>query len=114
MTPAAKKAVKQAAVVIGAQRSLNLFTQDIKGETVVLTAKNLNSALKGARKTVQQAEVVIGAQRSLNLFTEDIKGETMVLTAKNLNSALKFAVESAEKGKNVALLSTGDPGFSGF
>jgi cobalt-precorrin-7 (C5)-methyltransferase len=63
---------------------------------------------------VQQAEVVIGAQRSLNLFTEDIKGETMVLTAKNLNSALKFAVESAEKGKNVALLSTGDPGFSGL
>ena len=67
-----------------------------------------------ARKTVQQAKVVIGAQRSLNLFTEDIKGETMVLTAKNLNSALKFAVESAEKGKNVALLSTGDPGFSGL
>ncbi len=67
-----------------------------------------------ARKTVQQAEVVIGAHRSLNLFTEDIKGETMVLTAKNLNSALKFAVESAEKGKNVVLLSTGDPGFSGL
>ena len=67
-----------------------------------------------ARKTVQQAEVVIGAQRSLNLFTDDIKGETMILTAKNLNSALKFAVESAEKGKNVALLSTGDPGFSGL
>ena len=67
-----------------------------------------------ARKTVQRAEVVIGAQRSLNLFTEDIKGETMVLTAKNLNNALKFAVESAEKGKNVALLSTGDPGFSGL
>ncbi len=67
-----------------------------------------------ARKTVQQAEVIIGAQRSLNLFAEDIKGETMVLTAKNLNSALKFAVESAAKGKNVALLSTGDPGFSGL
>jgi cobalt-precorrin-7 (C5)-methyltransferase len=67
-----------------------------------------------ARKTVREAEVVIGAQRSLNLFTEDIKGETMILTAKNLNRALKFAVESAEKGKKVALLSTGDPGFSGL
>ena len=67
-----------------------------------------------ARKNVQQADVVIGAQRSLNLFAEDIKGETMVLTAKNLNSALKFGVESAEKGKNVTLLSTGDPGFSGL
>jgi cobalt-precorrin-7 (C5)-methyltransferase len=67
-----------------------------------------------ARKTVQQAEVVIGAQRSLNLFSSEIKGETMVLTAKNLNDALKYAVESVKKGKNVALLSTGDPGFSGL
>ena len=67
-----------------------------------------------ARKTVQEADVVIGAQRSLNLFPSDIKGETMVLTAKNLNDALKYAVESVKKGKNVALLSTGDPGFSGL
>ena len=67
-----------------------------------------------ARKSVQEAEVVIGAQRSLNLFSSDIKGETMVLTAKNLNDALKCAVESVKKGKNVALLSTGDPGFSGL
>jgi cobalt-precorrin-7 (C5)-methyltransferase len=67
-----------------------------------------------ARKVVRQAQVVIGAQRSLNLFTGDIKGETMVLTARNLSSVLKFAVESAEKSKNVVLLSTGDPGFSGL
>jgi cobalt-precorrin-7 (C5)-methyltransferase len=67
-----------------------------------------------ARKAVQQADVVIGAQRSLNLFPSDIKGETMVLTAKNLNDALKHAAESVKKGKNVALLSTGDPGFSGL
>ena len=67
-----------------------------------------------ARKTVQEAQVIIGAQRSLNLFEPDIHGETMALTAKNLNAALKYAVESVEKGKNVALLSTGDPGFSGL
>jgi cobalt-precorrin-7 (C5)-methyltransferase len=67
-----------------------------------------------ARKTVQEAQVIIGAQRSLNLFQQDIHGETMMLTAKNLNAALKYAVESVEKGKNVALLSTGDPGFSGL
>ena len=67
-----------------------------------------------ARKAVAQAEVVIGAQRSLNLFASDIKGETMVLTAKNLNDALKHAAESVKKGKNIALLSTGDPGFSGL
>jgi cobalt-precorrin-7 (C5)-methyltransferase len=67
-----------------------------------------------ARKTVQQAQVVIGAQRSLNLFTADIEGETMVLTAKNLNAALKYAAESVKNGKEVTLLSTGDPGFSGL
>ena len=67
-----------------------------------------------ARKAVAQAEVVIGAQRSLNLFTSEVKGETMILTAKNLNEALKHAAESVKKGKNVALLSTGDPGFSGL
>ncbi len=67
-----------------------------------------------ARKTVQEAQVVIGAQRSLDLFKQDIHGETMALTAKNLNAAIKYAVESTEKGKNVALLSTGDPGFSGM
>jgi cobalt-precorrin-7 (C5)-methyltransferase len=67
-----------------------------------------------ARKTVQQAQVVIGAQRSLSLFTADIAGETMVLTAKNLNAALKYAAESVKNGKEVTLLSTGDPGFSGL
>jgi len=67
-----------------------------------------------ARKTVQEAQVVIGAQRSLDLFQQDLRGETMVLTAKNLSSAIKYAVESAERGRNVAILSTGDPGFSGM
>ena len=67
-----------------------------------------------ARKTVQDADVVIGAERSLSLFRNDIKGETVALTAKNVNEILKYAAESAEKGKTVALLSTGDPGFSGL
>ena len=67
-----------------------------------------------ARKVVQQAQVVVGAQRSLNLFTADIKGETLVLTAKNLSGTLKHAAESMKSGKNVVLLSTGDPGFSGL
>jgi len=67
-----------------------------------------------ARQAVQKADVVIGAERSLNLFREDIKGEPVTLTAKNVNELLNYAVESAEKGKMVALLSTGDPGFSGL
>jgi len=67
-----------------------------------------------ARKAVAQAQVVIGAQRSLNLFTSEAKGETLVLTAKNLNASLKHAAESVRNGEEVALLSTGDPGFSGL
>lgn len=67
-----------------------------------------------ARKAVALADVVIGAQRSLNLFAPEIKGETWVLTAKNLHEALKHAAEAVKTGKDVALLSTGDPGFSGL
>jgi cobalt-precorrin-7 (C5)-methyltransferase len=67
-----------------------------------------------ARKTVRDADVVIGAERSLSLFRKDIKGETVALTAKNVPEVMKYAADSAEKGKTVALLSTGDPGFSGL
>ncbi len=67
-----------------------------------------------AKKAVNQADLVIGAQRSLNLFTAEIKGKKIVLTARNLNDSLKKAAESIKSGKNVALLSTGDPGFSGL
>ncbi len=67
-----------------------------------------------ARKAVQQAAVVIGAQRSLSLFPSDIKGESVVLTAKNLEDTLKHAYRSLKEGKEVTVLSTGDPGFSGM
>ena len=67
-----------------------------------------------ARKKVQKAQLVIGAERALDLFKGDINGEEIRLTAKNLNDALARAVEAAEAGKSVALLSTGDPGFSGL
>jgi cobalt-precorrin-7 (C5)-methyltransferase len=67
-----------------------------------------------ARKAVQNANLVIGAQRSLNLFTSDIKGKQIIIKAKNLADSLKQAAESIKEGKSVALLSTGDPGFSGL
>lgn len=67
-----------------------------------------------ARKTVQQAQIVIGAQRSISLFMGNIEGEKIILTAKNLTENLKKAAESIKNGKDVALLSTGDPGFSGL
>lgn len=67
-----------------------------------------------AKKTVHHADVVVGAERSLILFAEDIRGETVKLTAKTMNAALKQTVELAKKGRSVAILSTGDPGFSGL
>jgi cobalt-precorrin-7 (C5)-methyltransferase len=67
-----------------------------------------------ARKTVQNADVVVGADRALILFAGDIRGETVNLTAKTMNAALKQTVELAKKGRSVAILSTGDPGFSGL
>ena len=67
-----------------------------------------------ARNCVLQAQLVIGAQRSLSLFEGDIKGEKMVLTAKSLAETLKATSEAVKAGKTVALLSTGDPGFSGL
>jgi cobalt-precorrin-7 (C5)-methyltransferase len=67
-----------------------------------------------AKKTVRNAQVVIGAERALELFTGEIKGETLKLNAKNMNETLNKAVDLAQKGKSVAILSTGDPGFSGL
>jgi len=67
-----------------------------------------------ATKSVQNAEIVIGAKRALNLFQDHIKGESLLLTAQNLKEGLKYGVASAEAGKNVVILSTGDPGFSGL
>jgi cobalt-precorrin-7 (C5)-methyltransferase len=67
-----------------------------------------------ARKTVQNADVVLGAERALILFADDVRGETVKLTAKTMNAALKRTVELAKKGRSVAILSTGDPGFSGL
>lgn len=67
-----------------------------------------------ARKTVQKANIVVGAERALNLFQNDIKGEKVALTAKNFQETVEYAVKKAEKGLEVAFLSTGDPCFSGL
>jgi len=67
-----------------------------------------------ARKTVQKVNIVVGAERALNLFQNDIKGEKVALTAKNFQETVEYAVKKAEKGLEVAFLSTGDPCFSGL
>jgi len=75
---------------------------------------SLDYVTPAARKNVQNADVVVGAERSLSLLREDIRGEAVELTAKNVPEVMKYAADSAENGKNVVLLSTGDPGFSGL
>jgi cobalt-precorrin-7 (C5)-methyltransferase len=67
-----------------------------------------------AAKAVENAEIVIGAKRALELFKDHINGESLLLTAQNVKEGLKYGVTSAEAGKNVVILSTGDPGFSGL
>jgi len=51
--PAARKVVQKAAVVIGAERALNLFSEDIKGEKIVLTARNFQEVLNKAIKLAE-------------------------------------------------------------
>jgi cobalt-precorrin-7 (C5)-methyltransferase len=75
---------------------------------------SLDYVTPAARKTVQNTDVVVGAERSLDLLRKDIRGEAVALTAKNVSEVMKYAADSAENGKNVVLLSTGDPGFSGL
>jgi cobalt-precorrin-7 (C5)-methyltransferase len=58
VTPAARKAVQTAQVVIGAQRSLNLFQPNIEGETLILTAKNLQEAIKYAAESAKKGKIV--------------------------------------------------------
>ena len=65
-----------------------------------------------AVKTVENADIVIGSQRAIDLF-ENIK-KTIVFNVKNLHGNLEESVDLALNGKTVALLSTGDPGFSGL
>jgi cobalt-precorrin-7 (C5)-methyltransferase len=67
-----------------------------------------------ARKVVQNASFVVGAERLLSLFKDNINGEALKLTAKNLTDVVQKCIEYAEKGKTVAILSTGDPGFAGL
>ncbi len=46
VTPIARRIVQNADVVVGADRALILFADDVKGETIKLTAKTMNAALK--------------------------------------------------------------------
>ena len=66
-----------------------------------------------AEDVVNSSEIVIGSERALKLFP-DMKAEKIELNAQNMGEILKLAVRMASDGMRVALLSTGDPGFSGL
>ncbi|MDO5847976.1 MAG: cobalt-precorrin-7 (C(5))-methyltransferase [Methanobrevibacter sp.] len=66
---------------------------------------------KRALDVVKNADVTVGSIRAVDLF-EDIR-EKIPFNVKNLVEKLEEAVELAIGGKTVAILSTGDPGFSG-
>ncbi len=68
---------------------------------------------KEAEDAVNSSEIVIGSKRALNLFP-DTKAEKIELNAQNMGEMLKLAVSKAADDNKVALLSTGDPGFSGL
>jgi len=65
-----------------------------------------------AIKTVESVDVVIGSKRALDLF--ETAAPKLQLNTKNMQDMLRQSIEIVKDGKSVALLSTGDPGFSGL
>jgi cobalt-precorrin-7 (C5)-methyltransferase len=59
ITPIAKKAVQNAEIVIGAKRALSLFQDHIKGESLLLTAKNVKEGLKYGIKSAESEKSVV-------------------------------------------------------
>ena len=54
VTPAARENVRKAALVIGAERALELFRNDIRGETYVLKAENLDEVMQRTLRSVKE------------------------------------------------------------
>jgi len=65
-----------------------------------------------AVSTVSSVDVVIGSKRAFDLF--DIEVQKFELNAKNMKDMMKRSITMVQDGKKVAILSTGDPGFSGI
>lgn len=66
-----------------------------------------------AREIVDSIDVLAGCERSLSLFPE-VRCEQILLKGVDMRSKLNLALSRLNEGKSVALLSTGDPGFSGI
>ena len=65
-----------------------------------------------AQKRADSSDVLVGSRRALELFPEN-EGEKLELDAQNMEKMLKLSISYVSNGKSVAILSTGDPGFSG-
>ncbi|EKF87023.1 precorrin-6y C5,15-methyltransferase (decarboxylating) subunit CbiE [Methanobacterium formicicum] len=74
------------------------------GSSDYLTAAAINTA--------GSVDVLVGSQRALDLFP-GFEGQTLILRARNMDEMMKKSIYLVDEGKNVAILSTGDPGFSG-
>lgn len=61
---------------------------------------------------VKKSDIVVGSQRAVDLYPE--AKEKIILNVKDLQEKMELAVREVVSGKNVTLLSTGDPGFSGM
>lgn len=66
---------------------------------------------KGALDVVKDADITIGSTRAIELF-DDVQ-DKIAFNVKDLLEKIELGVDLAIDGKNVAILSTGDPGFSG-
>jgi cobalt-precorrin-7 (C5)-methyltransferase len=66
---------------------------------------------QAAVNSVEKSDIIFGSKRALDIF--EINTDKVEINAKNMNKSLKAAISNVKKGKIVALLSTGDPGFSG-
>lgn len=58
VTPAAQKTVRIASLVIGAERSLELFREEIKGEICILKAENFDESIQRAFNFAQEGKTV--------------------------------------------------------
>ena len=75
------------------------------GSKDYLTLKTIN--------TLRNSDIVVGSKRALELF--NIEENKKHILSKNIIEDLKKVIEYAKKNnKNIAILSTGDPCFSGL
>jgi len=87
VTPIAKRVVRGAQLVIGSERVLELFKEDLIGETIVLTAKNVKDAIDHAVKCAREGMRVVllstgdpcfaGLLKTFTKLTDDVDFEVI-------------------------------------